>query len=37
MGLSYEQLGITSPFFLAAAMLLGVSFLTTNGTLKQAG
>jgi MFS family permease len=37
MGLSYEQLGITSPFFLAAAMLLGVSFLTANGTLKQAG
>ena len=36
MGLAYEQLGFSSPFLLAAALLLGVSFLTANGTLNQA-
>ncbi|MDA1169883.1 MAG: MFS transporter, partial [Cyanobacteria bacterium] len=36
MGLAFEQLGYSSPFLLAAALLLGVSFLTANGTFKQA-
>jgi MFS family permease len=36
MGLAYEQLGFSSPFLLAAALLLGVCFLTANGTLNQA-
>ena len=37
MGLSYELLGRSSPFLLAAVLLIGVAALSANGTLKQAG
>ena len=37
MGLSYELLGRSSPFLLAAALLIGVAALSANGSLKQAG
>jgi MFS family permease len=37
MGLCYEQLGPSSPFLLAALLLIAVAALSANGTLKQAG
>ena len=37
MGFSYELLGHSSPFLLAAAFLIGVAALSANGSFKQAG
>ena len=36
MGLSYELVGHSSPFLLAAIFLVGVAALSTNGSFKQA-
>ena len=35
MGLAFEQLGFNSPFLLAAALLLGVSFLLLTEPLNK--
>jgi MFS family permease len=37
MGLCFEQFGPSSPFLLAALLLIAVAALSANGTLKQAG
>ena len=37
MGLSYEQLGQSSPFVLAAVLLVGVAALSANGSFKETG